>query len=74
MVSCQQQMTEELIKDMAERAKQAESAALLSDQFSQLLEPVFEMMEPYLIHQTSIERGVPAIHEELDCGLTPNDA
>lgn len=66
-------MTEELIKDLAERATQAENAAILSDQISHVLEPVFEMMEPYLIHQTTIERGVPAIHDELDCGVTPED-
>lgn len=31
------------------------------------------MMEPYLVHETTIERGVPAIHDELDCAKTPND-
>ena len=59
---------------MEEMAKQAEHAAMFSDQIKHAFQPVFEMMEPFLVHQSNIERGVPAIHDELDCSKTPNDA
>lgn len=58
---------------MAEMAKQAEHAVMFSDQIKHALKPVLEMMEPYLVHETTIERGIPATHDELDCSKTPDE-
>ena len=58
---------------MAEMAQHAENAAVFKDQIASAFKPVFEMMEPYLAYETTIERGVPVIHDELDCSKTPSD-
>jgi len=32
-----------------------------------VIDPLEEMMEPYLVHRSTSERGIPEMHEKLDC-------
>jgi len=58
---------------MKEMIKNAEHAMAFKDSVVEALGPLWEIMEPYKVHEGSIARGVPAIHQELDCGVTPKD-
>jgi len=37
------------------------------------LGPLWELVEPFKVHEGTIERGIPAVHDELDCGVTPEE-
>jgi hypothetical protein len=37
------------------------------------LGPLWEFIEPFKVYEGKIERGVPATHNSLDCGVTPDE-
>jgi hypothetical protein len=37
------------------------------------LGPVWDLVEPFKVYEGKIERGVPATHNSLDCGATPEE-
>jgi hypothetical protein len=50
------------IESMKEMIKNAEHAMAFKDSVVEALGPLWEIMEPYKVHEGSIARGVPAIH------------
>lgn len=62
-VSAQQEMKPmNDLESMKEMIKNAEHAMAFKDSVVEALGPLWEIMEPYKVHEGSIARGVPAIH------------
>lgn len=61
------------IQQMQSRVKTAEDVMKFRDTIVSALGPLWEMVEPFKVHDGTIERGIPAVHDELDCGVTPDE-
>lgn len=37
------------------------------------LGPLWELVEPFKVYNGTIDRGIPAVHDDLDCSVTPDE-